>query len=52
MNIWTVNKGKAAATADRTIVLAANAEALYILIEGKRTSDKRGTIFVTLKTHK
>lgn len=31
VNIWTVNKGKAAATADRTMVLAANAEELYIL---------------------
>jgi hypothetical protein len=31
VNIWTVNKGKAAANADRTMVLAANAEELYIL---------------------
>ena len=31
VNIWTVNRGNAAATADRIIVLAANAEELYIL---------------------
>jgi hypothetical protein len=31
VNIWTVNRGNAAATADRIMVLAANAEELYIL---------------------
>lgn len=31
VNIWTVNSGNAAATAERTMVLAANADALYIL---------------------
>ena len=31
VNIWTVNRGNAAATADRIIVLEANAEELYIL---------------------
>jgi hypothetical protein len=30
VNICTVNKGKEAATAERTTVLAANADALYI----------------------
>jgi hypothetical protein len=30
VNIWTVNNGNAAATADRTMVFAANALALYI----------------------
>lgn len=31
VNIWVVNNGNTAATADRIAVLAANAEALYIL---------------------
>ena len=33
VNICTVNNGNAAATADRTRVLIANAEALYVLQE-------------------
>jgi len=31
VNIWTVKRGKAAATAERMMVFAANADALYIL---------------------
>jgi hypothetical protein len=31
VNIWVVNNGNTAATADRIEVLAANAEALYML---------------------
>ena len=30
VNIWTTNNGKAAAIADRRMVFAAKAEALYI----------------------
>lgn len=30
-NIWTVKRGKAAATAERIMVFAANADALYIM---------------------
>ena len=33
MNIWVVKRGKAAAMADRTMVLAAKAEALYCLMQ-------------------
>lgn len=37
VNICTVNNGNAAATADRTRVLTANAEALYMLVEELQT---------------